>query len=442
MTIASEIVRIQTAIANAYTACQDMGATMPLVQDSDHLEACIDSISVGPVSQHWYNWSNYAGLEIKQTLTVPFTGNYRLCYANGVYLAWLENSSTYYTSTDLENWTSRTTPDSFTGSFLSSNNVFMLYKQQKPTPYFSSDGGNWVTQGTLPYSTSSTPYYSVANNKFFALYNSNGSAIYSTDGTSSWSSANWPVSGVNPYTLKVVYANGIYFISLNSNQKSLVYSTDAVNWDSLYISSGSVSSLGLIYRNNWLIPSYSGRGIFYSSTGVSNWSSLSVLPSTMTQSGTKYLLQTSNTILAQRDTDANAAYSTDNGSSWTSVTLPAASAVNTCGDLFYIATSDTLYYSSDGHNWSSISLPSGDTWYTGTTVVENKLYQACTTSGKMLEISNPNVYTLDQNPTTSSVVYSAPATQSALTITSVGTGTITLSDTYTYTYNSSGDIEQ
>ena len=74
------------------------------------------------------------------------------------------------------------------------------------------------------------------------------------------------------------------------------------------------------------------------------------------------------------------------------------------------------------------------------TPIDNKLYIAA--NYKLLEIGSPSVYTLDQNPITSSVVYDLPDTPSALTITGVGTGTITLSDSNTYTYNAEGDIEQ
>ena len=48
-------------------------------------------------------------------------------------------------------------------------------------------------------------------------------------------------------------------------------------------------------------------------------------------------------------------------------------------------------------------------------------------------------YTVDQNPTTTSVVYSEPATQSALNISSVTSGAITLSNNNTYYYNQSGN---
>ena len=47
MTIASEITRINTNIANAYTACDNKGATMPVTQNSANLATTINSISGG-----------------------------------------------------------------------------------------------------------------------------------------------------------------------------------------------------------------------------------------------------------------------------------------------------------------------------------------------------------------------------------------------------------
>ena len=47
MTIASEITRINTNIANAYTACNGKGATMPATQNSANLATCIGSIQTG-----------------------------------------------------------------------------------------------------------------------------------------------------------------------------------------------------------------------------------------------------------------------------------------------------------------------------------------------------------------------------------------------------------
>lgn len=53
MTIASEITRINNNIANAYTACNDKGATMPVTQNSANLATCIDSIQTGGTSSKY-----------------------------------------------------------------------------------------------------------------------------------------------------------------------------------------------------------------------------------------------------------------------------------------------------------------------------------------------------------------------------------------------------
>lgn len=50
MSIASEIDRIKTNIANAYTACEEKGATMPTVRNSANLLNCISSVTGGGVS--------------------------------------------------------------------------------------------------------------------------------------------------------------------------------------------------------------------------------------------------------------------------------------------------------------------------------------------------------------------------------------------------------
>ena len=47
MSIASEITRINTNIANAYTACNNKGATIPQTQNSANLATAISSISTG-----------------------------------------------------------------------------------------------------------------------------------------------------------------------------------------------------------------------------------------------------------------------------------------------------------------------------------------------------------------------------------------------------------
>lgn len=52
MTIASEVQRIKTNIANAYTSCNSKGATIPASQVSDNLADCINSIQGGGILEN------------------------------------------------------------------------------------------------------------------------------------------------------------------------------------------------------------------------------------------------------------------------------------------------------------------------------------------------------------------------------------------------------
>lgn len=47
MSVETQIERIKTNIANAYTAAEAKGATIPEVKNSDNLSACVDSITTG-----------------------------------------------------------------------------------------------------------------------------------------------------------------------------------------------------------------------------------------------------------------------------------------------------------------------------------------------------------------------------------------------------------
>ena len=69
MTIASEITRIQTNIADAYTAANGKGATMPVTENSDNLATCIASITTG--SSPVISSLNVTPTTSAQTITAP-----------------------------------------------------------------------------------------------------------------------------------------------------------------------------------------------------------------------------------------------------------------------------------------------------------------------------------------------------------------------------------
>lgn len=58
MSISSEIQRIKTNIASAYTKLNEKGATMPSTQNSNNLTSTIDSINEGTSSSSEANWWN------------------------------------------------------------------------------------------------------------------------------------------------------------------------------------------------------------------------------------------------------------------------------------------------------------------------------------------------------------------------------------------------
>ena len=45
MSIESEIQRIETNIASVYHSCEDRGATLPILQNSDNLANCVKTIN-------------------------------------------------------------------------------------------------------------------------------------------------------------------------------------------------------------------------------------------------------------------------------------------------------------------------------------------------------------------------------------------------------------
>lgn len=175
MTIASEITRIKTAVADAYTACQEMGATMPAVLNSDNLEQCIASISGGGptppqtkkrlVSVADNSDSNKLVLYTDDgitwnTSTMPNSRNWgNVFYGNGKFIVPCYDSNIFAYSTDGINWTEGTLPSS--GQWqkgVYGNGIYVLisYENGAIRSSTSTDGINWSSKKRIPYEVNAT----------------------------------------------------------------------------------------------------------------------------------------------------------------------------------------------------------------------------------------------------------------------------------------------
>ena len=118
MTIASEISRIESNIANAYTQCGNKWATIPSTQNSSNLANCIASIKAG-VPKEVSSGGVYQNQTSSYTFTLPSTatniGDKALYYAF--------YNSTGLTSADLSSLTSVTGTDALRNAFEGCTNL-------------------------------------------------------------------------------------------------------------------------------------------------------------------------------------------------------------------------------------------------------------------------------------------------------------------------------
>ena len=73
MTVSSEITRIRTNIADAYTAASNKGASLPATENSDNLASCIDSISGSGGYSEVPNYSVRSGVAGKRSISLSST---------------------------------------------------------------------------------------------------------------------------------------------------------------------------------------------------------------------------------------------------------------------------------------------------------------------------------------------------------------------------------
>ena len=317
---------------------------------------------------------------------------------HGTEQQWNQGEATtwyYWQTSETAMWTASTLPSSANWySVIYGDGKFVAVANNSNKAAYSTDGINWTASSL----SSSAKWYSVTygDGKFVAVASGNSNkAAYSTDGIN-WTASTLPSSG---YWESVTYGDGKFVAVVNGSNKA-AYSTDGINWTASTMPSSA----------NWISVTY-GDGKFVAvASGGSN----------------------------------KVAYSTD-GINWTETTMPSSRDWYsvTYGDGKFVAvaySSNKAAYSTDGINWTETTMPSSEYWWSviyGDSKFVVVAYSSDVTA--IFTISYDKCYTLDQIPTVSTQVYSAPETTSTKTITSVGSGTITLSDSLIYNSTPSGN---
>ena len=252
----------------------------------------------------------------------------------------------------------------------------------------STNGQNWNYTNINKnfYSVSGFAYY---DNKYIILY---GQQILTANNDFSvWNT----YEGSNYLTsYKFCCGNGLILLIRSDMDDSYLYSSDGNNWQ---VVSKSIRA-GVFANNKFYASSNSTREVYTTKDGI-NWTTIGTYPLSMSPG-------------------FNVVYLNNN---------------------FVTYNGNKLYLSKDYLTWRNISISSSLNGIATNIVYTNNSYIIGGYDKSVITAQINSVYTLDENPTTSSQVYSAPETTSTLTITSVGTGTITLSDTNTYTYNAGGN---
>jgi hypothetical protein len=219
-----------------------------------------------------------------------------------------------------------------------SQGKFVSVSTTGASQYSSNGGTNWLAGSTLPNATWSALGY--GNGKFVALsflnvggYFSGGNSIsaVSTDGIT-WSLGG--NTGLQVNFSDITYGNGV-FVAVALGTTATAISSDGTTWTNGVLPS-SQQWTGVVYGNVVQPSPLTGSGVWVAVSGGTTNSSV-------------------------------AAYSVNNGSTWTATTLPSSAkwidVTYGNGRFVAIAAGGTASaYSFDGNIWYAGTLPSTQTW--------------------------------------------------------------------------------
>lgn len=366
----------------------------------------------------WYNWQTNSASPVATwtKINLSSTGSYKVIYADDKFVM-SKGDGYVYNSTDGVTWTQVASLSSY--SFYNVNALVygdgkfvMLYNGKGA---YSTDGVNW-TVIDLP-TNMSWGGLAYGDGKFVAVSQAQsegvGVAIYSTDGVNWETVTGLPANNNGIYTL--AYGNG-KFVALYRDSAKGLYSTDGITWNTITLPSYGRNEQ-LIFADGKFVA-VGGNKAFYSTDGIV-WAQTSLPSGISWESGLTYGDGKFVAIRTKRDMDMETwqeiysieACASIDGVSWALVSP----------ELSGVGASTAVYGAG-----KFVIFPEMMTNY-GVTFTLQYDIKAC--------------YTDTANPTTTSVVYSAPDTASIYTISSVTSGAMTLSDNNTYYYNQSGNTQ-
>lgn len=259
------------------------------------------------------------------------------------------------------------------------NNMFLAYNDFSSNEnggsfQYSTDGITWSTRSaSLPFRSGSRYLFTYQGGKWFAIGKDPSStyggvsSFYSTGGISSWKEFDY--GNVSTTAKLPVYGNGVYVgagtISNMLNTRSYILtSTDGINWtstlDGNLVSSGTtLNDCTSVTFGAGVFVGVTGSKTYYISENGSTWTS-GTLPraaDTIVYCGNKFFA------LYDNSTSSNSySYSTD-GRSWTQGTFNKSVIWNDIayGEGIYVAvgSNSSASYSEDGILWTDCSFPSG-----------------------------------------------------------------------------------
>jgi hypothetical protein len=183
------------------------------------------------------------GITWTQT-TMPSSGGWRTpVYGVNMFVAYKLYSSTIAYSTDGITWTQVDTPSQFI-NIIYGNNVFVGCPRGSSQAIYSTDGINWTSSDTGAQTGNYPGNY--INSKFIAIAKGGNTMIHSTDGIN-WQTATIPFSADSTI---IEYGQNKYLI-LDSNQYGLYSTTDLINFTKVYSPQSDTRYTTVKYINGW-----------------------------------------------------------------------------------------------------------------------------------------------------------------------------------------------